>query len=215
VGTAAGAVLISLFSAPSSADTYRVLIRQPLLAFLGWLGALVIVFAAKNLILRRWPEAFGWRPRPVPDPDRAGRVANTALALLWAALLVLYLAPGPIAHALSLGAVDAGTLAYSDSFAGPLRMPWLVPLLVTAAALHLLVAAQGRWRRGTRWARTALTAAIGSQLGWHASYGSVFADSGTDRDLLPVLGAASAALLIAAALQLYRSYTRVRPAPAT
>src|SRR5262249_28732983 len=56
-------------------------------AILAWLGALVVVFAVKNLILRYRPDPFAWTPRPVRYTDSAGRAGAAGLALLWLALL--------------------------------------------------------------------------------------------------------------------------------
>ncbi|HVQ94241.1 MAG TPA: hypothetical protein VMU51_24590 [Mycobacteriales bacterium] len=214
VATIAGGSVISLLASPGPGDTYNERAQQATVAFLGWLGVLVIAFAVKNLILRRRPDAFAWVPRPVRVRDRASRVGGVGLALLWAALLVLYLAPGRVVGALSSGRIAARTLAYTDSFTGPLRMPWLVGVLVLAIGLHLLVAAQGRWRPATRWARIALTALIGSQLGWHARYGSIFSDPDVDRHLIPVIAAMSGLILAVCGIELYREYNRIRPAQA-
>lgn len=167
----------------------------------------------KNLILRYRPDAFAWKPRAVRDTDRAGRAEGVVLALLSAATLVLYLAPGRVVEALSGGRVPATTLAYSDSFISPLRMPWLAGLLVLTIGLYVLVVVQGRWRPATRWARIALTASIAVQLGWHARYGAIFQDPRTEELLVPAIAAAAGLIMIASWIEAYHEYTRVRPAP--
>jgi hypothetical protein len=181
-----------------------------------WLGVLVVVFGLKSLILRSRPDAFPWRPRPVRrrDPDVASRAGNVARALLLSALLVLYLDPGRVIEALTGGRVSAQTLAYSDSFASPWRMPWLVGLLAILIGLHLLVAAQGRWRLATRWTQIAVTFCASVQIGWHMSYGTIFRDPQIDARLIPAIAAASGVFALVATIELYRAYSRVRPAPA-
>jgi len=183
-------------------------------ATLAWLGLLVLLFAAKNLVLRRRPDAFAWRPHPVRDRDAAGRVANAAIAAGIVAFLALYLAPGPVVSALTGGRVAAGDLRYTDSFASPLRMPWLVALLVPLLVLQVAVVVRGRWWRGARWARLLVTASAALQLGWHARYGSVFRDADVDRVGLWVAASAAGVLLVLCGVELYREYTRVDPAPA-
>lgn len=148
------------------------------------------------------------------DPDKASRAGNVGLALLLSALLVLYLVPGPVVEALSGGRIAAETLAYSDSFASPWRMPWLVALLATLIGLQLVVAAQGQWRIATRWARITLTCSCGVQLGWHASYGTIFQDAQIDLLLIPAINAAAGVFAIVWVIELYREWSRVRPAPA-
>jgi hypothetical protein len=208
VATVAGAVVILLLASPGAS-------AQAGTAFLGWLGALVVFFGSKNLVLRYQPDAFAWKPRPVRDADRSSRAAGVVLALLSAAALVLYLAPGRVVDAVSGGRIAAQTLAYSDSFTSPLRMPWLAGLLVLAIGLYVLVVVQGRWRPATRWARILLTAAIAVQLGWHARYGAIFQDPQTEDLLVPAIAAAAGLILIVCCVEVYREYVRVSPAPRT
>jgi hypothetical protein len=214
VASVAGGFVLSLLTAPKGAETYGDAGERTTVAHLTWLGLLVVVFGAKSLILRRRPDAFAWKPRPVRDSDTVNRVEGAGLALLWSALLALYLAPGPVVQALSGGRVAARTLDYSDSFTSPLRMPWLVVLMIAVIAVHLVAVAQRRWRPATRWARIALTWSIGIQLGWHTRYGTIFEDPETDRLLVPGIAAVAGLILLAGGIQLYRSLNRVRPAPA-
>jgi hypothetical protein len=214
VAAVAGAVLISVLVAPSAGESRVAANDAAQSAFLGWLGALVLCFGAKNLVLRYRPEAFAWKPRAVRSGDTAGLVGGLGVVLVWLAVLVLYLAPGQVVHALTGGRVPAGELAYSDSFTGVLRMPWLVGLLLAAIGVELLAVIQGRWRPGTRWARIALLFAIGSQLGWHVRYGSIFQSPQAEESYTPVFAVLSGLSVIAGAIALYAEYTRVRPAPA-
>ena len=136
------------------------------------------------------------------------------LTMLFAGLLVLYCAPGPVVETLSGGRVAAGSLAFSDSFTSPLRWSWLIAILAAAGGVHLLVTVHGRWHRFLRWTRIGLMLQCGIQLGWHIRYGNVFQDPETDRLLFPAIDAVAAIFWLAAAVAFYREWNRVRPAPA-
>jgi hypothetical protein len=181
---------------------------------LAWIGLLALAFAARNLVRRSRPEAFGWKPRPVRDPDAATRPVAAAGGLGYVALLALYVAPGPVVALITGGRVPASDLAWSASFSSTLRWPWLAAILATGAALHLLVALQGRWRRWQRWAQLLVALEAGLQIGWHLRYGDVFLDPARDAALFPALGVAAAVCWTVAGVCLYRETTRVRPAPA-
>jgi hypothetical protein len=210
VAAIVGGPVVALLYPASEPGGYNVLANA------AWLGVLVVVFGIKSLILRSQPDAFRWRPHPVRrDPSVASRTGNVARALLLAALLVLYLDPGRVTEALTGGRISAQTLAYSDSFASPWRMPWLVGLLVALIGLHLVVAGAGRWRVATRWTQIAVTFSAGVQLGWHVSYGNIFSDPQIDAQLLPVISMVAGVFALVATIELYRAYTSVRPAPAS
>jgi hypothetical protein len=63
--------------------------------------------------------------------------------------------------------------------------------------------------------RGRLTFQIASQLGWHSRYGAIFADGLTDQRVVPIFGALTGAIMVLAGIELYRQFTRVRPAPAS
>jgi hypothetical protein len=214
VAAIAGGALVGLLAAVARGSTPSTQLSQNAnTGLLAWLGVLVVLYGVKNLILRYRPDAFAWKPRPVHDTDTANRAGAVGLALVWLALLVCYLVPGRIAELVSGGRIAAGTLTYSASFTSVLRMPWLVVLLVIAAGLHLAIAVRGHWRPGTRWARIAVTALVGIQLGWHASYGAIFDDPRAESFAVPALAWLSGVILIGCGVLIYREYTRVRPAP--
>jgi hypothetical protein len=183
-------------------------------ATLAWIGALVLASAGKNLVLRRDPEAFAWRPRPVRDPGAVNVAAELATVAALVAATVLYLWPGRVVTAVTGGRVDAADLAYTADFAGPWRRPWLAGMLAVLVALHLVALARRHRSPRLRVARTLVLACAAVQLGWHVSYGSVFRDADLDDVVLPVAGGVGGVLLLVAAVQLYREYTAVRPAPA-
>jgi hypothetical protein len=206
VAALAGGGLVSLLAPPGAA--------WPGIVLLAWLGVLCILYGLKSVILRHRPDAFAWKPHRVSDGDTVNPAGAVALALLWCALLVLYVTPGHVVATLSGGRVAANVLAYSDSFTSPLRMPWLVGVLVAAIGLQVLALVRGRWGGGIRWIQIALTLLIGIQLGWHARYGSIFQDPRTDELLIPFIAGVSALIVIVSGVQVYREYSRVRPAPA-
>jgi hypothetical protein len=216
VAALAGGALAGLLSSPppGEAGAPGAAAQRSATATLAWLGLLVLLFAAKNLVLRRRPDAFAWRPRPVRDRNTAGRAGNAAIAAALAAFLVLYLAPGPVVEAVTGGRVAAADLRYTDSFSSPLRMPWLVGLLAVLIGLQLYVVVRGRWRPAVRWARILVTVSTGTQLGWHTRYGSVFENPDAERTGLWVAASVADVLMVLAGAELYREYTRVDPAPA-
>lgn len=216
VGAVGGAAALSILTAPRTGQSFAAAARHTDIAILAWLGLLVLLFAGKSLILSRRPEAFAWKPRQVRRAsDSANRLTSAVSALMWAAFLALYLAPGPIVEALTLGRVDAKTLTYSDSFRSVLRMPWLAALVLAIIVLHILVAVQGRWRGATRWAQIFLHMSAAVQLGWHARYGTIFQHAHTNRVLVPAVAILAGILMAVAWIELYRELTRVRPAPVT
>ena len=209
-----GAAALSILTAPRTGESFAAATKHTDVAVLAWLGLLVLLFAGKSLILSRRPQAFAWKPRQVRRvSDSASRLTSAGSTLLWAAFLALYLAPGPVVEALTGGRVDAKTLAYSGSFRSELRMPWLAGLVLAIIVLHILVALQGRWRGGTRWARIFLHMSAAIQLGWHARYGNIFQHAHTDHLLVPAVALLAGILMAVAWIELYRELTRVRPAP--
>lgn len=169
-----------------------------------WIGAIVVFFAGRSLIQHRRPAAFAWRPRRMPDPDHASRPAGIASIAGLAALVAAYLWPSMLDP----------RLIYSDSFREVWRMPWLPVLLAALIVVHLIVVVRGHWTDGLRWARTLVTISAAVQIGWHVSYGDVFARPAVDARMLPWLAALSGALMLLAVAQLVLMWARVRPAPA-
>ena len=169
-----------------------------LLWLLAWVGATVVFFATRSYLQRPW------RPRRVGDPDRASRLAGVASILALTALGAVYLSPSRLSP----------ELVYSDSFRDVWRLPWLPVLLAALVVVHLIVVVRGRWTDGRRWARTLITISAGVQLGWHVSYGDVFADPAVDQRALPWFAVLSGVLVLIAIAQLLLMWARVRPAPA-
>lgn len=180
--------------------------------FLAWLGALVILFALKSWAARRWPDSFRWKPSPVRDDDRVQWLAQVALIAILAFYEVTYLWPGTVISMVSGGNVDPGLLVYTQDFANPLRMLWfalVVPLLI---ALEAMVILQGRWSRLTRTSEIMLFLLAGTQLGWHASYGDIFANAGADRGARMACQLLGAAFVLTAVYKMYREWGRIPPA---
>jgi hypothetical protein len=184
-------------------------------ATLAWFGLLLLGSAAKNLLLRRNPDAFAWRPRRVRDLDAVNRPAALASAAALVAAGVVYLWPGPVVEAVTGGRFDPASLAYTADFAGPWRRPWLAALLAVLVAFQLAALVRGRRGQRIRVLNTMFLLCAAVQLGWHVSYGSVFRDAVVEDAVLPFAGGVSGVVLLVCLLQLYREYTAVRPAPAT
>lgn len=179
--------------------------------FLAWLGALVILFALKSWAARRWPDAFRWKPSVVRDDDRVRWIEQIALIGILVFYEAAYLMPGPVIGFLSGGHVETGVLAYTADFANPLRMLWFamfVPLLI---ALEAMVTLQGRWSRLTRTIEIMLFLLAGTQLGWHASYGDIFASAQADRGARMACQMLGAAFVLTAAYKIYREWGRIPP----
>jgi hypothetical protein len=181
------------------------------LLFLAWLGALLLFFAARSWAMRRWPDSFQWKPSPLRT-DAVAPIAQLGLIALFAALGALYWMPGPILDALSGGRIDARAFAYTQDFQSPLRLPWFPILLAVLIVLHLMAAVARHWTRPTRFLEFAFLACAGVQLGWHAAYGHVFLNAAVDLDGRLAMQLVGAAMVIAAAFEARREWTRLPPA---
>jgi hypothetical protein len=179
--------------------------------FLAWLGVLVILFAWKGWAARRWPERFQWKPSKVQDYDAVRLAEQLPLIAILVFYEVTYLLPGPVIHLLSGGHVDPGVLAYTADFANPLRMLWFAVFLPVLVALEAFVMVQGRWTRLTRTAEIILFVLTATQLGWHASYGDIFANAAADRGARMACQLLGAAFALAAAYKIYREWGRIPP----
>jgi len=125
---------------------------------------------------------------------------------------VTYLFPGPVISALSGGHVDPGLLVYTRDFANPLRMLWFALCMPLLIALEAMVTLQGRWSKLTRTIEIMLLMLAGTQLGWHASYGDIFANAGADRGARMACQLLGAALEFTAVYKIYREWGRIPPA---
>jgi hypothetical protein len=178
------------------------------LLYLAWIGALVIFFAARSWAIRRWPESFLWKPtRPRVGVNVP---AELAMALVFALLEIVYLAPGPVLALLSGGRIDANRLVYTDSFTQPLRLWGFAAMMPILAALHLHAAVTRRWNRVAHVFAFLFLISAGTQLGWHARYGQVFGDPAVDKAARAVFEAVGAALILTGLVQAYREWTRVK-----
>jgi hypothetical protein len=183
------------------------------LLFLAWLGTLVIVFALKSWAARRWPEHFQWKPSKVRDYDAVRAVEQIPLIAILIFYEVAYLLPGPTLSLLTGGHIATAVLAYTADFTNPLRMLWfalIVPLLV---ALEAMAMVWGRWTRLTRMIEIALFLLAGAQLGWHASYGDIFANAQAEHSARITFQVLGAAFTLTAVYKIYREWGRIPPAP--
>jgi hypothetical protein len=179
------------------------------LLFLAWLGTLVILFALKSWAARRWPERFRWKPSKVRDYDAVRAVEQLPLIAVLIFYELAYLMPGPMLSLLTGGHIAAGVLTYTADFASPLRMLWfalIVPLLI---ALETMAMVWGRWTRLTRLFEIALFLLAGTQLGWHASYGDIFANVQAEHSARITFQVLAAAFMLTAVYKIYREWGRI------
>ncbi|MBL6854466.1 MAG: hypothetical protein ISS15_02290 [Alphaproteobacteria bacterium] len=183
--------------------------------FLAWLGVLVILFALKSWAARRWPQYFQWKPSKVRDYDRVRAIEQLPLIAILVFYETVYLVPGPAIHLLTGGRVDQGVLTYTADFASPLRMWWfaaIVPMLVVLEAMAMV---RGRWTRLTRTIEITLFLLAGTQLGWHASYGSIFMNAQADYGARMAFQLVGAACILTALYKIYREWGRIPPVVTT
>jgi hypothetical protein len=182
------------------------------LLFLAWLGTLVLVFALKSWAARRWPDRFRWKPSKVRDYDAVRAVEQLPLIAILVFYEVAYLFPGPTLNFLSGGRVAADVLTYTADFASPLRMPWFALVLPVLIALEAIVLVRGRWTRLTRTLEIGLFLLAGTQLGWHASYGDIFANAQAEHSARLTFQILAAAFMLTAVYKIYREWGRIPPA---
>lgn len=180
--------------------------------FLAWLGVLIIVFGFRTWMMRKEPQKYAWKPRPVVDIDRLnwGMLILNVLGTLF--LLIAYVWPGPVVSLLSGGQIPAERLAYSPYFHDPemWRMPWLIGILIFKLGFLAWAATRGRWSRANRFWVLAMDLHIALQLGWHMTYPApVFVDPQIERW---AFGGASLLILgigIDLFVRIYREWTWV------
>ena len=177
--------------------------------FLAWLGALVILFALKAWIARRWPERIQWKPSKVRDDDEVRVVEQIPLIAILVFYETAYLFPGPVIHLLTGGRVDPAVLTYTADFANPVRMLWFALFLPALIALEAFVIVPRRWTRLTRTAEIMLFILAGTQLSWHASYGDIFGSVQADFGARMACQLVSAAFGLTAAYKIYREWGRI------
>ena len=165
-------IMVGVLTAPSAAAHPHQATNAATGAILGWLGFLVVVFAARSWARRRWPSLIAWRPR---DPDKASRVGSIALVAIIALGIVCYGSPTWVAAQFTGGPVPAwmARLAYAPDFQST-RLPWLLTLWVAQALLMAWVALDGRWRALTRRIEAGLALAVSLALIWFWAVGPMF-----------------------------------------
>ena len=177
------------------------------LLLLAWIGTLVLLFAASSWSKRRWPQSFAWTPSRVRDRDAAGLFMQLCVVSLFALIVAVYLAPGTLYAVFTDG--DPAHLAYTDDFRQPLRMLGFPLLMSVAAGLHLAAGLRRRWTPLLRALAICFLVSAGIQLGWHASYGDVFADPAVDRIARLVFENIGGVMLILAGVEAYREWIRI------
>ncbi|CAN5285108.1 hypothetical protein BH11PSE2_BH11PSE2_12400 [soil metagenome] len=178
---------------------------------LGWLGVLVLIFAAKGFIDRSTLEKRPWTPRRKRfawlHSDKANRWGAAATLALTALSLAVYLSPGRLVG-LIFPSLDVSGWAYTDDFRHWLRMPWLAEFLVGYIVLYAIVLVRGRWGRATRFFDIVILIHMAVQLGWHFKYGQIFVSPKVESGLQPFASALSLELYILAAVKIFFEWGR-------
>ncbi len=175
------------------------------IGLLVWLGLLVVVFGAKNVIRQRWPGTMDWTPR---DRDRTNRVATAVVVPIAAAVVVLYGAPAWVLDSISGGRLDTAWAAYTTDFQRR-RLPCFIGLMVGLLALLSFVAIEGRWRRLTRRINIGLNMALACLVLSFAADGYIFESSVVDQIARNVLGLVALIYVPSAGVQLYGEIGRL------
>ena len=178
-----------------------------MLAFsiLSWLGLLLVVFAAKSGIHRRWPATALWKPR---DRDQINRVGTAILVPIAGLIVVLYAAPACVFDRLSGGRLASSWAVYTAEFQHA-RLPWLIGLLVALLALRSFAALQGRWSWRTRRVDICLNLTLALVVLSFAVSGGLFQSSKVDQIAQSVLALVAAIYLPCVGAQIYGEIGRV------
>ena len=79
------------------------------------------------------------------------------------------------------------------------------------ALFHLGAAVNRRWTRTTRALEIVFLLLTGLQLGWHSAYGHLFVSDTADNGARIAFQLIGGVMVIAAALEIFREWSRVRP----
>jgi len=189
--------------------------------FLEWLGLLLIVFAAAAWGRRRNPGRLAWKPNRGPDHMHpALAVFSAVMTLIFP--VFMYGAPERFVETAFLGAFPGNVVALTAPFAeSPLRWATLA-LLAASAAFYLVLAVQGGWRAWSYWTGLALNTMLAAAFLAHAAPMTsadgqgftVFVGARANDLADPLFAAIGAMYLLGTLYDLYRIWTRIRPAPA-
>ncbi|MBS0469778.1 MAG: hypothetical protein JSR60_01815 [Proteobacteria bacterium] len=179
--------------------------------FLAWLGALLLLFAAKSWAFRRWPSLSRWNPTRLRDYDAVRMIEQIPIVAILVFYEAAYLMPATVIGALSGGNIPAGVLDYTADFLNPIRMWWFALFGFALIVLEAAMIARGRWSRVTRTLEIVLFLLAGTQLGWHASYGDIFANVQAEHGARMAFQLLGAAFVLTAVLKIYREWRRLPP----
>jgi hypothetical protein len=178
---------------------------------LAWLGALGLVFGAKNWMRKHWPAAAAWKPR---DRDRVNRVGTAVLVPIATVFVVLYAAPKWVLDQISGGRFNTSWAAYTADFQR-FRLPLLIGLMAGLLALLSFAAIRGRWRRLTRRINLGLNMALAGLILSFAVDGNIFQSSAVDQIARGVLALVAAIYVPSVGAWLYGEIGRVDRAVTT
>jgi uncharacterized membrane protein YfcA len=207
---------------PSTQDITAYLLETGILS---WLGFLLLAFATKSWLRRRWPtrpSASIWLPWPTMgatalweprDRDRVSRLGTALLVPIAAIFIAFYAAPTPVLERISRGRFDTSWSAYTPDFQSA-RLPALIALMCAQLVLLAFVAIQGRWRRLTRRIKIGLDLALACLILSFAAEGNIFQSSRADRVAINVLSVVAVIYVAIVGVQIYNEIGRIDRPPA-
>ena len=133
------------------------------ITFLGWVGAVFLVFAGLAWARRRQgPGVLRWRPKRVEKPAAMPRIlALIPVVALLAFPVFQYLAPQAFVRLAFLGAVPTSGLEFTQAFRDSWQRAATLLAFAGVVGVHLAVLVQGGWRPWSRWGIAVANAGLG------------------------------------------------------
>lgn len=177
------------------------------LGALWWPGLLAMIALAAAWLGRIMPPQPTWTPRMI-DAERINRPIWLVGLVCFAIAAVTMMAlpsfvtrlPEPVRH----------VLAFDSRFLRE-RAPVIVLLWICELVLLGVVAAQGRWSRGTRRYNAALGSMFALVLIWWIAAGRIFQMPSTDSAAKSCIGLAVALIVLDLGFSLYRRGSHINP----
>jgi hypothetical protein len=172
-----------------------------------WIGLLLMAFAVKSAIRRRWPATATWKPR---DRNRVNRIGAAIVVPVASLILILYAAPAAVIRRLSGGRIEASSVVYTTEFQHQ-GLPVFIGLLIALLALLAFAALRGRWSRLTRRISIGLNLALACVVLELAVNGNIFQSTGSDQILRSVLALVAVIYIPCVGAQIYGEMGRLAP----
>jgi hypothetical protein len=176
------------------------------IGILAWLGFLVIIFAAKAWMGRRWPSSSLWKPS---KRDRVNRVGVAIAVPVATSCIAFYAAPKWFFDQFSKGRFDASWATYTAEFERD-RLPLFLGLMIGSLVILIFASIEGKWRRITRRINIGINLALACQVLSFALEGNLFASPTVDTLARNVAAAVAIFYLPGVGLMLYREIGRIK-----